>query len=218
MADTRLDNLIRKLNLKSMPLDHMPGSSLPGIDSLMVHATFAMGQGKLSKEAYLLGRAIYVQDRAHNLAIRTLGAEHVATLFRLNRWSATKPYAAHLKKLTVELDFTPAQVDQARDKLAVAMPLLLAQLAIAELTYNGNCMSCNGTGRTREYRRCRPCGGDGKRAMNERYKSDFILIDSGGGQAYKQWHRTWRKRYQLILAMFTGWENEFLQHLVRHYG
>jgi hypothetical protein len=217
-STTRLDYLVSKLNLNSVQFDMLPGGGEPDLDAMMVHAALGMGQGKLSKEAYLLGRAVYQYDYAHWLAMRTLGAEHIHAMFVANNWSFTKPYASHLNRLRDELGFDVRQIGEARYKLAKEMPLLLAQLAISEVENNGNCMTCRGTGRTRNYTDCKPCGGSGKRPMNERYKADFVLIDDGNGNAYKQWHRTWKDRYAQIFRMFSTWETEFFDHLVRYCG
>lgn len=217
MVDTRLDYLVSKLNLNSVQFESMPGG-IPELDAMMVHAALGMGRGELSKEAYLLSRAVYQADRAHELAMEILGAEHIVALFDKHGWSRTKAYASHFRDLVENHGYTPAQIGCVKLKVAQKMPELLAQLAISEIANNGNCMTCRGTGRTRNYKECRPCGGGGKRPMTERYKADFILIDDATGGAYKQWHRTWRARYQQIYSMFSDWELAFFKHIIKYVG
>jgi len=86
----------------------------------------------------------------------------------------------------------------------------MSQLAFSELVANGNCITCNGSGRTRDYRTCANCKGTGKKPWPENYKADFCFIE------YETWRVTWSARYNQVFLMFQGWLTEFERHLIQY--
>lgn len=202
----RLEHLVAKLTLNSTPLELMPNGMLD-LQSMDVHA--ALGMGHLSLEAYLMGKVIYCGDDTSMEKMRCLGTEHIDRLMTKEGWSQTKPNAWYIDRVVAAGAYTQEDIPDLRKEFAEQLKKRLSQVVLLDLRNNNNCISCKGTGRTKDYRPCGACDGSGYSPYPEAYKYSILFIQKGA------WHKTWRRRYQIVYRMFNDWLIEFEEHLIR---
>jgi RecJ-like exonuclease len=100
---------------------------------------------------------------------------------------------------------------------AVKLPVVnrryveMANLAIAELSRNGDCMTCDGRGFIRNNKTCRMCKGKRKQSWTHKYKAMFCL-----NIQLEDWKKTWSKRYGEVCLEVQPWPIEFESHLLRY--
>ncbi len=210
MEDQRLTNLVSKLSLNSVALESFGAGGQPVLDTMMASASLAMGKRQLSSEAYMLGRAIYTEDPAYGKSIELIGGEHVIKMFQRNHWP-DPDNANYIEYLQRTGKFTEAELQNKAVHYFQDFRFMMARLAMAEIARNSICKTCNGTGKTGapHYRQCEPCGGKGRRPMNESDRANYMK------QNYQKWMYTWRTKYPQVLSMFQQWLCEFDEHLLR---
>ncbi len=76
-----------------------------------------------------------------------------------------------------------------------------------------HCKRCRGHGemihRNGTFEICPICGGDGRRQISERRRSQYCQID------HRSWRRTWARRYRIVLASVLEWESVVVVKLIR---
>jgi hypothetical protein len=201
----RLEHLVSKLTLNSTPLELMPNGILD-LHAMDVHA--ALGMGHLSLEAYLMGKVVYCGDETSLERMLRLGTEHIDRLMKAEGWSQTKPNAWCIDLVVAAGAYTLDDVAELRAEFGQQLKQRMAQVVLRDLKNNNNCVRCGGTGRTKDYRLCAACEGTGYSPYPEVYKYSEMFIQKGA------WHKTWRRRYQIVYQMFNNWLIEFEQHLI----
>lgn len=204
----KLDYLVTKLNLHGVNPVQSPGAG--GKPELVQNDVYAaLGLGRLSPAACIIGLAVHTQDDRTIRQARTVGTFEVDRLFVANNWSATKPFQNRVNQWVRE--GTLAAADAKAEKLLRGETLKsqMAWLAIDELLDNNICKKCGGTG----YIKAKPhdaCKGTGKRKHSESYNAERCLIE------YDAWLKTWRHRYRVVRNHLTEQLDRFENHLERH--
>ena len=204
---SRLDYLVTRLNINGAPLELFP-NGIPDFSSMDVHG--ALGQGRLSREAYLIGTAVYQSDEAHELQIKLIGRNHIARMFASHNWSDTKAHAWLIQEQLEKGILTPEETPKRRQFYALRFKSMLSELAMDEIKNNDNCLRCAGAGTTPDYRPCARCSGTGKSPFSDQFRAEFVHVQKHA------WLKTWRYRYREIFTMYLRWLMEFDEHLMRH--
>lgn len=200
MSDGRLTYLLSKLSLNSQSM--VPGDgALPDLDTMMAHASLAMGRGHLSEPAYLLGRALYMGDGECERGLMRIAERRVINMRIRHKWPepATDIYTRYLEERG---GMTEAELQWKRDQYFVKFPFLMCHLGYAETKRNSRCQTCNGTG-SHEYRVCGSCKGSGNKPMTNAERAAFVMQDR------ETWRRTWNSRYQRVYTMYQYWLEDF---------